>query len=760
MIQAFKDLNALYAITALRPLTLLVSEDGGQKDSTFYLQVSGYPAGSVLTVAPQGTDLFQAPRFSIAVKPAASAWSLTIPNTPFLAELPSSGLYPVSVRAKALPGDRHEAHAWSIRVTVIHNAVAVDSYDIPGSLVQATQSLNLRYRLLPSARQIQPALPGFVFGSYRWRDENSTNAHVLVPTDWTIDPDAIGREKFIAGIGFDDDLEFRRLVRDDHSIYPVIHHGTYFTGPDRYFCPSKDGVLEVIRVSEGELTITLQKSPVRGKIVYVGTYREDAQGYYDTDISYRYLGHGLQTSDGFDPDDAGFQFKLNRKTKTLTLNKAISSTVAYGGTVPLETIVKVDLPVFPMWDVVRVYVENANHPVSVFNLDRVNGTATLLFPANMFGYSYYFEYVPALAIFYEAEPEPDPTVVDLSVAQIGERVLKTADLNPAFSGLISGTVYLIHRRLQAKELVLYADKPRINVPATLLSIVGLVAYGPVYYENDFALLLAQATGNNEQEMVPNVRLRMIVGADFEGLINYQDPKTDLVEVVTGGDGLAAFVYSPPKAFGFYLDGATSITNDTVTLPEPLPFTQLWNVDDGWVVRFYYVRDDNPLFGSVTANPDYGEIPWTTSGYPGSISYQTNGQRFQIKDNGVPMLPVNAYDSAGTPAFTEQGAPNSGFNGTAQTLVYPPGSIPKDSFIGAYYMTFIGRAQIQVQDEDSGLISNTILLQLEPAPEIHDISPVNGYLYLDTDEDVRQGFINVNRLGGASLKDVIYNTVRY
>jgi hypothetical protein len=62
--------------------------------------------------------------------------------------------------------------------------------------------------------------------------------------------------------------------------------------------------------------------------------------------------------------------------------------------------------------------------------------------------------------------------------------------------------------------------------------------------------------------------------------------------------------------------------------------------------------------------------------------------------------------------------------------------------------------LQMRDVDSGLLSNTIMLQLEPPPQIVDTPPVSGYLYLESATRYpRSAASNVNRLGGAPLPRV-------
>jgi hypothetical protein len=81
--------------------------------------------------------------------------------------------------------------------------------------------------------------------------------------------------------------------------------------------------------------------------------------------------------------------------------------------------------------------------------------------------------------------------------------------------------------------------PGINAPATLSSIVGLVAYGPVYFDGDYSLLQVTAYSEMPGQTVSGARLRVIADpATFSGTINYHDPTAEQVTVVTGADGVA------------------------------------------------------------------------------------------------------------------------------------------------------------------------------------------------------------------------------
>jgi len=102
--------------------------------------------------------------------------------------------------------------------------------------------------------------------------------------------------------------------------------------------------------------------------------------------------------------------------------------------------------------------------------------------------------------------------------------------------------YLQHSRQEVASLTLACDKPRINVPATFSSIVGLVAYGPVYFDGDYSLLQVTAYSEVPGQVVPGAQLEVIADpSTFSGTLNYQDPTAETVTVTTGADGVANLV---------------------------------------------------------------------------------------------------------------------------------------------------------------------------------------------------------------------------
>lgn len=748
MITVFKDAAQLYPASASRPIVCSLSEQGGVRNIPFWLQLDGeYPADSIIKAYVLGGSLQLATQV-FSVRPLLDGSE--IPFAGLQDRLSVNGLLEVT----GLPGVEGE-YDWTLYVAVFEvEGEPVDTVEVPCKFVRRNQGLSARIRLLPEDRKLKPTLPGFLFGQYRWRDEDEVNAHTLVPTRWDQDVDRIGREKFIAGIGDDDDLELQRLEKHRYSVYPRVKHGHYWTGVDRYYCPSDDSKLEIFRVDGPDQVITLNQSPESQLPVYVGAFRQDDHGYYDAEFRYRYM------ANGFDPSIEGLQFTLSRRDKRIVLNTEVTKRQAFVGFAPPADRAMIELPVYPVWAINNIYIETPDNPCTIEREELTDGYVELTFPSDSAGRKIYIEYEPAIAVLYEAQGVEQTRLLDI-------------DLNPGFAGIARGHLYVMHRKQKAKQITLFADKPRILIPPTDASVVGLVAFGPVYYEQDYALLMARVTGNTEQELIPNVRLRVIPGEEFQGLLNYLNPLEQDVDIISGGDGTASLIYTPVKGYGFYLDPETSVQDDVITLPAPVPLSQLWNVDEGWLITTYMVRDDHPFLGKKDANLAFGEIGFETWNEPGSVLYKTNGLRTMWRNGlldpeaefpNAPVRPIQVFDADDVAAILGDGSIDPDFDGNVVRIQYAA-PLPDESAAGldnvsAYFISFIGRVRLQVQDVETGLISNTILLQLEAPPEIQDAPDVSGYLYLNTAEEIKQGRLNANRLGGAPVPQFAFNAPRY
>ena len=699
-----------------------------------------YQGAAGLIVSPQSSSVRLALR-------AAGGSRFGIPGSPALFSLQSASsigsnnlpaiLAQVDVQIITPAGELAELTDWSI----ISSAFAIPELQLdglvaaaPGHVYRADQSLEQIFRVFPASRQVPAQMPGFTWSSYRWRDRQASNGHTVVPTIWDLDVEAIGLEKFVSGIGYGADLQLIDIEKSaspdtPHSIYPRVGKGAYFIGPDRYYMPAESSRMEVFPVlSDGQI-LTLADTPKSQTPVFVGNYTIDDQQEYRRNIFYDYQVGAFEHT-------GNYQFLLSRKLRQITLNNAFTLQTLFVGTAPDSSSGTFSIPTFPVGQILRVFLgaygSYTEQNVTDWNYDANSGKLSITFPVNSTDRDIYVNATPAVAVIYEIDTN-----------NTGDILLTAADLNPAFAGIARGFLYLDHRRRRVESIELFADKPRIITPQSYAMVANLLSFGPVFYENDYAMLLANACGRSSSNPVPAAELDLIVAPDFQGSINYQDPAT--VKLMTGGDGTATFLYLPPSTYGLYL-ALTSVSGATLTLPAPVAIQQLWNVDDGWLVRLYQVNNNNPFYGMVGGNQAAGAITWSQSGIAGTTSYRTNGQRIMWKHNSQPTSPVHALDAQGKD-YTDPA-----FSGYVTHLVYAS-AIPASSAIGSYFLAYIGQVSISVMSPDTGVVSNSILLRLETPPDASDVA-VSDYLRPNI------GRLNINRLGGQVMLPSMVNLPRY
>lgn len=607
-------------------------------------------------------------------------------------------------------------------------------------VLRRDQQLGMVLRILPTNRSVAPNLPGFVWGEYRWRDSTEINQRAILPSNWSIDPDSLGVEKFIAGIGATDDLAPVGIVQEDDSIFLQVSRGHYYTGTKGYYLPATP---QLDFLPSDQTTLILSQTPAEIYPIFVGTYQLDSQGYYEKSTEYRYqTAAAIARGTNLPP----LWYTLNRKNKTITLNQPMTTGDIFLGTISGQSVDYFNIPTYPVGQVLQVYVLAAagTSPTVATNwiYDENLGSIVITSPSGsgvsvpgtLQGMSVFATCTPALAVLYETGSESTLTI-------------DSVDLNPAFAGLSNGYVYLEQSRQEAAALILSCDKPLIPVPATLASIIGLIAYGPVYFQGDYALLQVKAFSGVQDEIVSNVKLKVLVDpATFTGLINYVDPLVTPIEVITGADGIANLIFTPSPNFGVYVPTSpaagglagiktTTVADDTVVLPLPVPISQIWNETEGWFVSLYLVLNNNPLFGKVGANTAAGEIAFATSGTPGTATYKTNGARQPWLNSNNILIPVKVLDANGNDFTSSQ------FDGNVVSLVYGQ-SIPNASPTAAYFLTFLQRAVIRMQEENSDVLSNSIMLQIAMSP------PINDDVWL-TLNDQTNGILNQFRLGISS-----------
>lgn len=611
---------------------------------------------------------------------------------------------------------------------------------------QHDEWLPIPLRVLPVNRQVPSNLPGFIVGQYRWRDESTSNATALVPTNWNIDPASLNAQ-WVAGIGDQNDLAPVQLQQDGNSVRMDVHSGDYFTGINKYYLPANPvlefhGVSQAAANSDNQVVLQLSNTPLPTTPIFVGMYSEDSQGFYETEIQYRYEATLTNPDGSARTDLPEYYFTMNRATNQITLNVPQPTQIIYLGTVSGQPNDYFDLSLYPVDNIETIYVnEGANVPflyTNTWTFNQEAGTVVVpSIPGALTGEPVFATCSPSVAVLYDVGNSTST------------QEITSVDFNPAFSGITSGYFYLQQNRQKPTSLVLSCDKPIIPIPATQTTIIGLVAYGPVYFANDYALLTVTAYGANNQP-IPNATLDVIINPyEFTGSINYENPLTQTVTVVTGGDGEANLIFIAEPGYGLYVPttpasiplaglATTHIANDTIVLPVNVPISEIWTVSQGWQVTTYYVLNNDPLYGMVGAVPSLGELPFTTVGTPGEINYRTNGQltawTVGFTPGGPLVLPIDALDVHGN-SYT-----SSLFNGTVCQLVYSTAVPQNPTFpIGSYFIVYTQWITIQMQLQNSDLLSNEILLQIQPPLLIND----NPWLIVN---DQIQGILNQFRLG--------------
>lgn len=704
-----------------------------------------YKTNGTIQLTPAGSDLSQ---IGLAIGISSGQF-----NYPGVTTLISTSSYdnttdspiPVYISVSIGSGISQEFVNWNIQAGIFFvrdhaDSTAISSSEIGLTIVAScylnrvnTEPITI-LRLLPNSRAIQDALPGFILGQYRWRDNTTENAQVLAATRWDPDVNAIGIDNFISGIARDQDLQLMDLENVSDSIYCRISKGFYFAGPERFYLPDN---AQILFINATTTSINLNPSATPTTTIFVGVWNLDSNGFYNKSIDYRYQASGsFNTTTGA----PAYQFVYSQNNSVLIINQTQPVTTYFLGTVSGLATDYFDLPVYPVDSIQSIYVDrgigNNNLYSSNFIFDREQGTVSISSPsgtgnsipgANK-GEPIYAVCNPAFAIVYDIG-EDDGILID------------TVDLNPAYAGLSSGYLYLQHCRQKPAELILSADKPIIAIPPTQSSVIGLIAYGPIYFDGDYSLLTVQATGALNNEPISGATLIAVVGDDWSGTLNYQDPTSEIVTVVTGSDGKANLIYKPDESYGYTIPdtaastgaglATTTITNDTIVLPIPIAIDRIFDTNEGWLVRTYYVSTGSPVYGLVSGDPLKGELPFATSGTAGTLSYSTNGEKILWAIGTVATLPLDALDAAGH-SYT-----NVSFDGNVVKLVYSA-AVPSGSNVGAYFVTTIQRVTIQMQVENSDIISNTILLEMGLVDNLG-----SDWLII---QDSTQGRLNQYRLG--------------
>jgi hypothetical protein len=546
-------------------------------------------------------------------------------------------------------------------------------------VTRSNQQLNMVSRLLPSSRQVDADVPGFIVGEYLWRDETRIDSQVFTQTKFDPDMSNILTSQFQSGIGFGTDIQPIDIENVNDSIYLRVKQGTYFIASERFFLPDETNMFIL---NPNATSFNLMLNPLLGTIPFIGNFLLDSKGYFWKNVEYRYKPAGFQSGTGLAP----YQFIFSPSTKTVTLSApqpALSS--LFLGSISIG-VNYFNLPIYPIYTVTDLWVqasdgtethltENVDYVVNyeLGNLTLLNtNLSSVPVVGSAVGDPIYFSCEPGLLVYFNTDDSR--TYLEQDV-----------DLNPAYAGISNGFVYIQHRIIEPGSITLSCDKPIINIPATYASIVGLVAYGPIYYNGDYALCTIQANDVNGQP-VSGLALTLNFSENFQdfGLINYQNPITNPPELITGASGAVSFIFSPTNNYGYYMPitagtlspelgglATTTNTDDTIILPAPVSISQIYDTNDGWLANLYYIVNNNPIFGMIGGNPALGQAVYATTGTPGDADFSSNGQKilWQNGDGQPPVYPIDCIDTNGV-SFKTGG---SSFNGEVAELIYSSAS---------------------------------------------------------------------------------------
>ena len=668
-----------------------------------------------------------------------------------------AGSVTVFIQANVVAGSPQEFINWGLATSgfavrdISDYTTAIDPTEgliqpfMYGYVYRDDQSPVFNQRVFQLSRKITNLNPGFTVGSYRWQDEDTINGFGFIPPNWTLNPVTIGAQKFVSGIGYGNDLEMTDVVSvitEGTSIYPEITNGQYFYGPYKNYLPASP-VIDILDATV--LTHTLTQTPKPQMPIQIGYWDLNPNNAYIPQFYYTYAGVLLNPDGSPRTDLPAYYFSINRSNSVVTLSQTLPIQSSFVGALS-GTTSTFKLPGYPITDILSAYANYGGSKPNIYstvtNINTISRTVTVTIPGGNIGDPIFITYTPRLMCLYDTGGE--------------SRIEESVDLNPAVAGIAQGYYYIEHRSRTLGNIQLIADKPEEIIPPSFSATAEMVAYGPVYFKGDYVVLTGSTYSVGGQEVMPGLTLNVLVDADFTGQINYQNPQCNAypdastVTVVTGGDGKVNFIYTPdPNGLGFYtpisvaygsLSGmaTTTVTNDTIVLPEPVPLSQILNVTDGWMVYTYQVMSNQPFYGQVGANTALGEVPWATTGTIGTTTWKTNGMIVPFYVGSEYMFPIDAKDSSGY-SYT-----NMSFNGNVSKLVYPTTLVLSDSTtVGALYVNMLQRVTIQLQDPVTGIYSNPVLLQMQTPSAILESQQ---WLVLN---NATTGILNQFRLGWTS-----------
>ena len=365
--------------------------------------------------------------YSSQVSPAliASLW-----NNGLGAGLTEDSVTPLRIdyRVDFQPGGYRWWQAMDLQLSAVSGPLP-DLYPvrIPMNGLRSRTGPDHLFRVIPESRRVRGEY-GLIYGSHVWNRRAGINAMPLVEHACDQDVEAVGIEKFTSGVSMKWDLAPAGFVKEQHDIHPKIGPGFYFIGPDRHFLPSSDGGVRIYRLYGDGQEIDLETRVAELSPVFCGIYRRDSRGYYNTWKEY----YAFYRQPDAAEIPSGLWCRVNRENGRIILHGDAglsNEMIAVAPSVDAPSDIWFDLPVYPVWQIARVYAldpSNRQREVMVVSFDRDNGRVRLRIEPGLTGHRLMLDYVPGVAVVFQPKNESGATRIERSI-----------NLNPAFSGLTS-----------------------------------------------------------------------------------------------------------------------------------------------------------------------------------------------------------------------------------------------------------------------------------------------------------------------------------
>lgn len=234
--------------------------------------------------------------------------------------------------------------------------------------------------------------------------------------------------------------------------------------------------------------------------------------------------------------------------------------------------------------------------------------------------------------------------------------------------------------------------------------------GPIYAGNDYLVITAKVLGR-QNAPVPNT----IVYLTFDkignaGLVDGVEPSLQNTSKTTDGAGEARFIYTPPdtiNGLGYFVSAGAGVINSSgIRLGEEVQLKELFTSGDTWNTLLYAVHNDDYYLDYTTTS---GFFTYDADGRFELIT-EISGQNSLGQNIWQPLRPVEALDVNGNTIDT-----TSGLLSGVYTLVYPSGSLPTDTSIGAYFVSANKQIRIGAATEDGFAVAPSFTTQISIPP---------------------------------------------